>query len=393
MKRLVTHKIKTELDHPKRKVVLLLGQRRIGKTYELKRLSDEIEISKYFDFEDGRNQKLFIPSVKDLEQILGGSEVTGIVLFDEIQYLEKSGSILKLLYDHFPNLKVVATGSASFLMMKNIGDSLYGRYFAFYIFPLTMREIIEEIEITDFSIGGFTQKYHKPKIDASLETQLIFGSLPEVFEMTDLSRKKEILQNYINNLLFKDIFEIERIQHPRIFKNLLQLLAFQIGKIVNPNELSKTLGIDRKTVLEYIYLYEKFHLIKTLSPFYKNPNKEIKKSFKVYFTDLGIRNGVIDDFKLLSLRGDRGELFENYVVNMFKANIHYLSLPYKISFWRNFKQAEVDLILENTNTGKLNPIEIKWNKNKMPSRAFRNQYEDQIEQEYCVNKENLWKYI
>ncbi len=393
MKRFVTDKIKTELEHPNRKVVLLLGQRRVGKTYELKRLSDENESTKYYDFEDSRNQQLFIPSVKDLEQTLGGSETTGIVLFDEIQYLDKSGSILKLLYDHFPNLKIVATGSASFLMMKNIGDSLYGRYFSFYIFPLTMREIIEEIEITDFSIGGFIKKNHKPIIDASLENQLIYGSLPEIFGVTDLSRKKEILQNYIHNLLFKDIFEIERIQHPHIFKNLLQLLAFQIGKIVNPNELSNTLGIDRKTVLEYIYLYEKFHLIKTLYPFYKNPNKEIKKSFKIYFTDLGIRNGMIDDFKLLSLRSDRGELFENFVVNMFKANIHYLSLPYKIYFWRNFKQAEVDLILENTDTGKLNPIEIKWNKDKMPSRAFRNQYEDQIDQEYCVNKENLWKYI
>ncbi len=62
-------------------------------------------------------------------------------------------------------------------------------------------------------------------------------------------------------------------------------------------------------------------------------------------------------------------------------------------FWRNYKQAEVDLVLENSETGKLNPIEIKWTKNKKPSRAFRNQYESKIEQEYCVNKENLWRYI
>lgn len=393
MKRLLTDKIKTELKHPNRKVVLLLGQRRVGKTHELKRLADTYHQSKYYDFEDSRNQKLFIPSVKDLEQILGGKDSTELVLFDEIQYLDKSGSILKLLYDHFPNLKIVATGSASFLMMKNIGDSLYGRYFTFCIFPLTMREIIGETDEKKYEIGGFAQKNHKPHVDASIENQLVFGSLPEVFAMKEESRKKEILQNYINNLLFKDIFEIERIQHPRIFKHLLHLLAFQIGKIINPNELSNTLGIDRKTVLKYVYLYEKFHLIQTLYPFYKNPNKEIKKSFKIYFTDLGIRNGVLDDFKLLPFRNDTGMLFENYVVNMFQSNIHYFKATYKIYFWRNFKQAEVDLVLENTETGKLTPIEIKWTKNKMPSRAFRNQYETQIDKEYSVNKENLWTFI
>lgn len=393
MKRSITELIKEELEHPNRKVVLLLGQRRVGKTYVLKRLMDEYENAKYYDFEDKKNQSLFIPSVSDLEQILGNKEITGLVLFDEIQYLEKSGSILKLLYDHFPNLKIVATGSASFLMMKNIGDSLYGRYFSFYLYPLTMREIIGETDLRKHSIGGFTQKNHKPKIDASLENRLIYGSLPEVFEVTEPSRKKDVLSNYIGNLLFKDIFEIERIQHPRIFMHLLHLLAFHIGRLINPNELSNTLGIDRKTVLEYIYLYEKFHLIKTYYPFYKNPNKEIKKSFKIYFTDLGIRNGVIEDFKLLQYRNDTGALFENFAINMFQSNIHYFKSPYKMYFWRNYKQAEVDLVLENSETGKLNPIEIKWTKNKKPSRAFRNQYESKIEQEYCVNKENLWRYI
>ncbi len=393
MNRLVTDIIRNELAHPKRKVVILLGQRRVGKTYELQRLLNEDENTHYFDFEDEKNQKLFIPSVSDLEQILGGKEIGGIVLFDEIQYLEKSGSILKLLYDHFPNLKIIATGSASFLMMKNIGDSLFGRYFSFYIYPLTMREIIGETEQRNYTIGGFDKKSHMPQIDALLENLLIYGSLPEVFMVTEATRKKDILTNYINNLLFKDIFEIERIQHPRIFKNLLQLLAFQIGHLTNPNELSNTLGIDRKTVLEYIYLYEKFHLIKILYPFYQNPHKEIKKAFKIYFTDLGIRNGVIEDFKNVHLRNDVGALFENFVVTMFRANIDYFKSPHKLYFWRNFKQAEVDLVLENTNTGKLTSIEIKLNKQKIPSRAFRNQYEDKIEKEFCVNKNNLWRFI
>jgi len=393
MKRYVTKLINDELNHPNKKVVLLLGQRRVGKTFELKRLQEENKHVFFFDMEDADHQSLLAPSVKQLERVLGHKENSSYCLIDEIQYLEKSGSILKLLYDHFPNLKIVATGSASFLMMKNIGDSLYGRYFSFSIFPMTVREIIGEMDNEPFSLGQFQKAIKKPQIDALIDNLLLYGSLPEIIHQQSPARKKEILLYYADNLIYKDIFEIERIQHPKIFRQLLQLLALQIGQIINPNELSRTLGINRKTVIEYISLYEKFHLIYVLRPFSKNKRKEITKSFKVYFTDLGIRNSILKDFKNFPLRNDVGALFENLVTMSFLANIHYLKAPYQIHFWRNQNKAEVDLVLHNNENGKLIPIEIKWNKTMMPSRAFHNLYSERIVQEFCINKDNFWKFI
>ncbi len=393
MKRYVTKLINDELNHPNKKVVLLLGQRRVGKTFELKRLQEENKHVFFFDMEDADHQSLLAPSVKQLERVLGHKENSSYCLIDEIQYLEKSGSILKLLYDHFPNLKIVATGSASFLMMKNIGDSLYGRYFSFSIFPMTIREIIGEMDNEPFSLGQFQKAIKKPQIDALIDNLLLYGSLPEIIHQQSPVRKKEILLYYADNLIYKDIFEIERIQHPQIFRQLLQLLALQIGQIINPNELSRTLGINRKTVIEYISLYEKFHLIYVLRPFSKNKRKEITKSFKVYFTDLGIRNSILKDFKNFPLRNDVGALFENLVTMSFLANIHYLKAPYQIHFWRNQNKAEVDLVLHNNENGKLIPIEIKWNKTMMPSRAFHNLYSERIDQEFCINKDNFWKFI
>jgi len=164
MKRYVTKLINDELNHPNKKVVLLLGQRRVGKTFELKRLQEENKHVFFFDMEDADHQSLLAPSVKQLERVLGHKENSSYCLIDEIQYLEKSGSILKLLYDHFPNLKIVATGSASFLMMKNIGDSLYGRYFSFSIFPMTIREIIGEMDNEPFSLGQFQKAIKNPKL-------------------------------------------------------------------------------------------------------------------------------------------------------------------------------------------------------------------------------------
>jgi len=242
-------------------------------------------------------------------------------------------------------------------------------------------------------LGQFQKAIKNPQIDALIDNLLLYGSLPEIIHQQSPVRKKEILLYYADNLIYKDIFEIERIQHPQIFRQLLQLLALQIGQIINPNELSRTLGINRKTVIEYISLYEKFHLIYVLRPFSKNKRKEITKSFKVYFTDLGIRNSILKDFKNFPLRNDVGALFENLVTMSFLANIHYLKAPYQIHFWRNQNKAEVDLVLHNNENGKLIPIEIKWNKTMMPSRAFHNLYSERIDQEFCINKDNFWKFI
>ncbi len=392
MKRIITKNILQELSHLKRKIVLILGQRRTGKTYELQRLLNDNENALYFDLEDFGNRELFAPSVSHLESTLGDKNKSGMLLLDEIQYLENSGSILKLLHDHFPKFKIVVTGSASFLMLKNIGDSLMGRYFSYPLFPLTLREIFE-INDNKFSIGGYPSRLKQPEISGLLKNILVYGTLPEVHLESNKIRKNDYLKYYVNSLLFKDIFEIEGIRYPGLFKQLLQVLALQIGQEINPNEISKKFQIHRKTIMDYIYLFEKFHIIKVMHCFSNNPRKEITKGFKVIFTDIGVRNALINYFAPLHQRNDIGALFENFVMNIFYANIDYYHAPYKMYFWRNIKRAEVDLVLENTETGKLVPMEIKWNKNKMPSYAFRNLYGDNIENELYVNKDNLWKFI
>lgn len=392
MKRLITQNILQELNHVKRKIILILGQRRTGKTYELQQLLNEHKNALFFDLEDFENRDLFAPSVSHLESVIGDKNKSGMLLLDEIQYLENSGSILKLLHDHFPKLKVVVTGSASFLMLKNIGDSLMGRYFSYPLYPLTLREIFE-IDHRPFSIGGFPSRLKQAKISGLLKNILIYGTLPEVYLESDNNRKNDYLKYYVNSLLFKDIFEIEGIRYPGLFKQLLHVLALQIGQEINPNEISKKFQIHRKTIIDYIDLFEKFYIIKVIRSFSQNPRKEISKGFKVFFTDIGVRNAIINNFAPLQQRNDLGALFENFVVNLFDANINYFRQPYKIYFWRNIRQAEVDLVLENTETGKLCPMEIKWSKDKMPSRAFRNLYENKIESEFCVNKDNLWKFL
>ena len=265
--------------------------------------------------------------------------------------------------------------------------------FIFNIHPLTPREIVGDIDNGKYKIGTYNKRLNKPTIDAQINNLMIYGSLPEVYLETNKARKKQILKNYVSSLLFKDVLEIEGIRKPRVFKQLLRLLALQIGSEVNPNKLAQQLEINRRTVVEYIKLYEKFKVIYSLEAFSNNPRKEISKGFKVYFSDLGVRNAVIDNFVQVGSRTDKGAMFENLVVNIFRQNIDYYDLVYKIYFWRTFTKAEVDLILKNNETDKLIPIEIKYSQSERLSKSFMETYQDRIKKTFCVNKDNLWKFI
>ena len=391
MKRFCTAKINSTLD--KGKVAILIGQRQVGKTYELQRFKLKKNVF-YIDFEDEAKRNLFhLPSIDILENVFGEKDKSRYVLLDEIQYLPKIGSILKLLHDHFPQTKIVCTGSASFLLLKNIGDSLYGRSEIITMGPLEFREIIQDFDSSlSEKIDNYQAINNQSKINAFIETAMIYGSLPAVFLEKDFLAKEKLLENYVSSLLFKDIFEIEGIRNPENFRKCLQLLALQIGQEVNPNEIARTLSISRNTVLDYIGLYEKFQIIYTLSSYAKNPRTEITKGKKIFFVDLGIRNALIKNFADLDFRADKGGLFENLVVNIFYGKTVNKDLNFNLYFWRNYAQAEVDLLLEDKNKN-LIPIEINYKKNKLPTKSFLNFYAESVLDKFCINRENLWNFV
>jgi len=106
----------------------------------------------------------------------------------------------------------------------------------------------------------------------------------------------------------------QRIRYSQTIIDLALALAYQIEKEVNENELANRLKIDRKTVLSYIDILEKSFVVMCLSPFSHNPRREIGKQSKIYFLDLGIRNALIGDFNDLTIRLDRGAVWENFLI-------------------------------------------------------------------------------
>ena len=295
-------------------------------------------------------QHLGSQSINKLRDFIGTNT---LLVIDEAQYVEKIGLNLKLIVDHLPHIKIIATGSSSFSLAKDIGEPLTGRKYTLKLYPLAQKEI------------SYMEKPHETA--ANLEARLLYGSYPEVVLMNDNAERERYLRELISSYLFKDIFELEGIRYSQKLTRLLRLLAYQIGKEVSLNELGTQLGMSKNTVGRYIDLLEKAFVIFIHCDFSRNLRKEISKNNRIYFYDTGIRNALIGNFNPVDMRDDVGQLWENYIVSeRMKAN-DYRGFAAASYFWRTYDKKEIDLIEEHQ--GELHGFDIKWQnkKVKMPT--------------------------
>jgi predicted AAA+ superfamily ATPase len=154
----------------------------------------------------------------------------------------------------------------------------------------------------------------------------------------------------------------------------LQLLALQIGSEISYSEIGQKLGLNVATVQRYISLLEKTFVIFQLRGFSRNLRKEITKSVKIYFWDLGIRNSLIKNFNELAVRNDTGALWENFcIVERLKNNNNHQRFVNSY-FWRTYDQKEIDYLEEEG--GKLSAFEFKWGSDKKikPPKEFLDTY-------------------
>jgi predicted AAA+ superfamily ATPase len=207
-------------------------------------------------------------------------------------------------------------------------------------------------------------------LGAITQTVMRFGLYPATMDHPD---KTLYLANLAESVIYRDLLELSLIEHRSAARNLLRLLAFQTGNLVNISELAAKLGIDVKTVRRYLTLFEQSFILFTLPPFFKSGRKEIGKMTKVYFFDTGLRNAVIGNFDPMHARPDSGVLFENLVVaEVYKANL-YGRFGYSLHFWRTTDGSEVDLVI--TKGDVITGIEIKSSARRI-NQAFINRYPD-----------------
>jgi hypothetical protein len=312
-------------------------------------------------------------SIEKLKDFVG---LHRLLIIDEAQYIKKVGLNLKLIVDHIPDIKIIATGSSSFDLARDVGEPLTGRKFVLKLYPLAQSEISD------------IEKVHQTR--ANLENRLIYGSYPEVLTLRDNRIREEYLRELISSYLFKDILSLEGIRYSDKLVRLLQLLAFQIGQEVSLAELGQQLGMSKNTVERYLDLLEKVFVIFRLGGFSRNLRKEITKNQRYYFFDVGVRNAVVGMFNPLKLRNDVGQIWENYIIAE-RIKLHeYKRKPKSMFFWRTYDRKEIDLVEEES--GKLCGYEIKYRKSRVrPPKDWKAAYPDATFE--IIHQENYFKYI
>ena len=368
IKRLLQDRIAERIEP--NKVVLIFGARRVGKTILMRQLINGFSgKTLLLNGEDYDTLALMEErSIANYRHLLEGVDLLAI---DEAQNIPEIGSKLKLIVDEIEGVRVIASGSSSFDLLNKAGEPLVGRRTQFHLTPFSQKEIAPSETALE------TRQ--------NLESRLIYGSYPEVVIMDSFGGKTDYLRDIVGAYLLKDILSIDGLKNSGKLKELLRLIAFQLGNEVSYDELGKQIGMSKNTVEKYLDLLSKVFVVYRLGAYARNIRKEVSKAGKWYFYDNGIRNAIIGNFNPLSIRQDVGALWENYIISeRIKANYNN-GLGKEFYFWRTYDRQEIDLIEEASNS--LMALEIKWgNKNPEAPGIFKEAYPNATFD--VINKDN-----
>jgi len=308
----------------RRSVIWLSGVRRAGKTLLCQSLPD-IE---YFDCELPRIRQ----ELEDVEFFLKKMRGKSLVL-DEIHRLHNPSELLKIAADHFPETKIIATGSSTLEASTKFKDTLTGRREKIWLTPM----LIEE-----------GKAFGNP----DLEHRFLFGGLPPFFLNTEVPERD--FQDWVDSYWAKDIQELYRLEKRYSFQKFLELMLAQSGSVFEATRFTAPCEVSRNTIVNYLSVLEATHVAHIVRPFNTHRPNEIISAPKVY----GFDTGFVCYYKgWLNLRKeDLGALFEHAVLNELYGRLQ----TKEIRYFRSKQDHELDFVFLPTRNAKPIAIECKW---------------------------------
>jgi len=314
------------------KVHLVVGPRQVGKSTAIwKYLSGGRGRVLYLNCEEDlikrwcRSPAFFAEDFKDFKKDVD------VVFFEEAQHLEDAALFFKGLVDMDLGVPIIVTGSSSYHLHARTRESLAGRATRVHVTPFTLRELTAPL-------AGRSVAAVKAGTAEITSAQMRFGSYPEVWLSDDKERK---LFDLIEAFVVRDASDLFRIRHVGAFRQLLKLISWQIGDLVNYSEWGGICGIDYNTVRNYIDILRETGIVAEVLPFAGGKRAEIKSMPVLYFRDPGLRNAFADQFSALDERADRGKLMENWVF----AELGKLLDGGAVHFWRSKSGSEADFVI------------------------------------------------
>lgn len=324
----------------RRNVIWLTGVRRTGKTFLCRSLDDVV----YYDCELPRVRRMLDDPESFLEKHAGKR-----VVLDEIHRISDPSAILKIAADHFPTVRVIATGSSTLGASSKFKDTLTGRKARVWLTPMCLQDA------QDFG-------------NMNLDHRMLHGGLPPFF-LADVFPERDV-QDWVDSFWAKDVQELFRVEKRQGFLRFTELLLMNSGGIFEATAYAKKSEVSRTTISNYLSVLEETFVVTVVRPYSTHRPTEIVSAPKVY----GFDTGFVASFRgWQTLRDeDRGLLWEHLVLNEIQARCQLRTLKY----WRDKQQHEIDFIHEIRGRPPV-VIECKWSASSFQPAAllsFRKKY-------------------
>lgn len=343
---LIPRRLTTAIERLIKKFPILgiTGPRQAGKTTLLMHLFPDYE---YVSLENPDNREF---AQEDPNGFL--ETFSERAIFDEVQRTPELFSYLQTKIDLDQRMgQYILSGSQNFLLMKSISQSLAGRVALFRLLPLSFSEML----------GGELRL-------EKLEETIFTGFYPAIFD-----RKIPPLDyypNYIETYLERDVQSILSVQNLKQFQTFMRLCAGHIGQLINYKALADGCGISSPTAKEWLSVLERSYIVFTIPPYFRNFNRRLVKSPKLYFYDTGLACYLLGmkEASYVATYYQKGSLFENLVIAELVKQQYHAGVRPAFYFWRDNHQNEVDLLWEDKQ--KIEALEIKYSRT-LHSRFFK----------------------
>ena len=312
-------------------LIVLTGQRRVGKSYVMRELvqrKQQLEDACVIYIDKEKTAFDFIQNYRDLVTYIDNQRVAGkhtYILIDEVQEIDEFERSLRNYYDN-PDIDIVVTGSNSDTLSGDLATLLSGRYV--------------EIIVQGLSYEEFLVFHHLEDNDNTLRKYINYGGLPGLRSMglDDPEVVRQYLQGVYNTILVKDIVRREKVRNVPFLENLIKYVGDNFGKPLsatnihnymtsNKNEVSKNL------ILKYLKAATEAFLVHNVTRYNLHGKKLLERNDKYYFGDVGLRNFVVG--------GRRANDIEKIVENLVYQ--HLIRMGYKVTVGQMYA-TEIDFV-------------------------------------------------
>lgn len=311
-------------------IIVLTGQRRVGKSYMLRMIRDT-------KAKDANNNIIYIDKEKkafdhiktyhDLNAYIDAHYQTGkmnYILVDEIQEIEEFERTVRS-YITEPDAEVIVTGSNAKMLSKELGTIIGGRYKEIYVQSLSYKE--------------FLQFHNLQDSDDALAQYIQFGGLPGLVKIgLDEDDALEYQKDVLNTVLLKDVISRNNIRNVPFLEKLTNFIADNIGKLISASSISKFMksqgtNVSADTIIDYTQYLEDAYIIHKVNRYDIHGKRLFESNDKFYFEDNGLRNAQAEGTR----EGDIEKVIENIIYQ------HLIGLGYKVNVGQ-LQAGEIDFV-------------------------------------------------